>query len=799
MEVLAHVLRRPAPRGLVVALSRRSRHGRGAMVAALDAAARRGLLERIELGPLTDADAVALLPRGTDAERAQRLCALSGGNPFYLEQLARVGAPATSPGAVSEEFEIPEAVIAALSVELEGLPSAARTLLDAAALVGEPFELDLAIAVAEQESAAALDALDVLLERDLVRATAVPRRLRFRHPILRHAVYESSRLGWRLAAHGRAAAALAGRGAPATALARHVEQAAQPGDASAVAVLAAAGEAAAARAPAAASHWFGAALRILPEGADASRRVALLAPWAVNRAVTGRLEESRDAMMEALAALPPDEREVRTQITSFCAAIEHLLGHHEQAHKRLVEALPLIPDGASPNAAAIAVELAGDAFLQGDRDLLRTWAARGAALAKDAGEPLLEAAATAQLAFVALHDGQPEEARRLRATASARMDAVGDDRLVERLEAGFYIGSMEYLLERDTEAIRHLERTLAVAHETGRTFVLASAGAALAQAKLRRGRVHESSYHAADAVDAARLSGNTQGMTQALAARARALLATGDLRGALEAANEGVRLTGEVEPSAFAAVPALALGAALLEAGEPGPAATAVRAISRFPLIPKMTGCEAYELLTRAALDGGDRLEAERMAARAAARAEHLDLPISRAQAGRARGLVALAAGELETALEAAAGAAEHAAAAGAVLEEARARLLAGMVYTAADERELAIAELSAAKQIADACDAVRIADACALELRRLGRRVPRRRSGPDGTHLAGLTGREREIAGLVHCGRMNREIAAELFLSEKTVETHLRNIFVKLEAKSRHDIAAAVEREIAP
>ena len=189
-------------------------------------------------------------------------------------------------------------------------------------------------------------------------------------------------------------------------------------------------------------------------------------------------------------------------------------------------------------------------------------------------------------------------------------------------------------------------------------------------------------------------------MTQALAAHARALLAAGDLRGALAAAEEGVRPTGAIEPSAFGAVPALALGTALLDAGRPEPAAAAVRAIARFPLIPMTTGCEAYELLTRAALDAGDRLEAERMAARGSARAEHLDLPVSRAQAGRARALVALAAGDVEAATESAAGAAEHAAAAGAPLEEARARLLSGAAHAAAGERTLAIAELTAASEL---------------------------------------------------------------------------------------------------
>ena len=797
VEVLAHVLRRPAPRGLVVALAHRSRHGGGRMAAALEAAARRGLVERIELGPLDESDSIALLPRDTDPARAQLLCSISGGNPFYLEQLARAGAgPGAGAGPAPHDLAVPAAVIAALSVELDALAPPARMLLEAGALVGEPFELDLAIAVAEQPEPVALDALDVLLARDLVRPTDVPRRLRFRHPILRRAVYESSRLGWRLAAHGRAAQALELRGAPATVLARHVEQAATPGDERAVAVLAEAGEAAATRAPAAAGHWFAAALRLLPEGAEPARRVALLAPWAFNRAVTGRLEESRAAMVEAIAALPADELEVRTKITSFCAAIEHFLGHHEQAHERLVAAVPWIPGHASPGAAAIAVELAGDAFLQGDGELLRTWAARGVELARAVGEPLLEAAATAQLAFAALHEGRPAEAQRLRAAACAQMDSVGDDWLVERLEVGYYVGIMEHLLERDDDAARHLERTLAAAEETGKTFVLAPAGAALAQAKLRRGRVGEAAEIASDAVDAARLTGNPQSVTQALAAHARALLVAGELRAALAAAQESVRLTGELEPSALATVPALALGAALLESGRPEEAAAAVRATARLPLVPGTIGCEAHELLVRAALAGGRSDEAERIASRADARAERADLPVTRAQAGRARALVALDTGDAAGAVRAAAAATASADTVGAVLDAARARLIAGAARAAAGDRDGAVAELTTAYETFETCGARRLGDACAQELRRLGERVPRRsgRAG-GGEGLPALTSRELEIALLVQQGRMNREIAADLFLSEKTVETHLRNIFGKLGVASRRDVAAAVER----
>ena len=65
----------------------------------------------------------------------------------------------------------------------------------------------------------------------------------------------------------------------------------------------------------------------------------------------------------------------------------------------------------------------------------------------------------------------------------------------------------------------------------------------------------------------------------------------------------------------------------------------------------------------------------------------------------------------------------------------------------------------------------------------------------PVGEGLAQLTDREREIAELVTERHTNRSIAGELFLSEKTVETHLRNIFAKLGVASRVEVARAVER----
>jgi len=61
-------------------------------------------------------------------------------------------------------------------------------------------------------------------------------------------------------------------------------------------------------------------------------------------------------------------------------------------------------------------------------------------------------------------------------------------------------------------------------------------------------------------------------------------------------------------------------------------------------------------------------------------------------------------------------------------------------------------------------------------------------------TPPAALTGREEQIARLVVDRRTNPEIAEMLFLSPKTVETPLRNIFRKLDVSSRVEVARTVE-----
>jgi DNA-binding NarL/FixJ family response regulator len=79
----------------------------------------------------------------------------------------------------------------------------------------------------------------------------------------------------------------------------------------------------------------------------------------------------------------------------------------------------------------------------------------------------------------------------------------------------------------------------------------------------------------------------------------------------------------------------------------------------------------------------------------------------------------------------------------------------------------------------------IAVADACGRMLKPQRVRLP-----------GGLTEREAQVLRLVAAGKTNRAIAAELYLSEKTVARHLSNIFAKLEVGSRAAATAFATRE---
>jgi len=189
--------------------------------------------------------------------------------------------------------------------------------------------------------------------------------------------------------------------------------------------------------------------------------------------------------------------------------------------------------------------------------------------------------------------------------------------------------------------------------------------------------------------------------------------------------------------------------------------------------------------------------EAAQFAGRARKIAAVMNLPTALGVAERATCDVAFANSEYGAARKHALVALARFKDAGAVVEAEKTRVRLAQSLAALGQTGPAVLELTTAADRFDEWSAHGYRDLAERELRKLGRRQHRRstQAPRDGTTLATLTGREREVATLVADGKTNPQIAAALFLSTKTVETHLRNTFHKLHVTSRMELARLVDR----
>jgi DNA-binding CsgD family transcriptional regulator len=119
--------------------------------------------------------------------------------------------------------------------------------------------------------------------------------------------------------------------------------------------------------------------------------------------------------------------------------------------------------------------------------------------------------------------------------------------------------------------------------------------------------------------------------------------------------------------------------------------------------------------------------------------------------------------------------------------ELARLELAAGAHFRRSARRRAAAELLARAAGRLDVLGARPWAERCAAEIAACGLR-PRPRTA---TAEGGLTAQEQRVAGLVATGLTNREVAAELVISAKTVEHHLGRVYVKLGLRSRTELVA--------
>jgi DNA-binding CsgD family transcriptional regulator len=791
IEVLAHLLRRF--RGpLLTALAYRQPPAR--LIGALEAATRGGFGTRVELTPLSTEDAQQLIGDHLDDTARSAIYRESGGNPFYIEQLARAsrGRPLRSTRGRPRTGEtVPRAVIAAIREELSGASAQSRRTLQAAAVAGESFEPELVGAIAEQTEPAVLAAVDELVEFDFIRATEAPRRFRFRHPIVRRAVYDAIPHGWRIGAHARAATALAAANAPAAARAHHVESSAVVGDEPAIALLVQAGRDAAARAPETAGRWLLAATRLVPGTEHEQRRLSLLSEAAAALIYAGAYDEALDALERARQRLPPDAGEEHARLVARIAFAKRMSGRPFESRALVEHTVASLPPD-SRGALALILELAIDHYWRGEFGPMHEVAANVWYLARERDERLFATWAGALCSLASASENRLAQARAELGQAEAICGALSDEELLEQIDVLGYLAQASSLLERTDDALEYSRRGMRLAQSSGQSPFIPGQLVLETNALFMKGRIAEAVAVAETATDAAVLTGNDQFAMWALWADAMACSVAGDTARALSSAREAAARAARMTETFFSSLSRLHLAAALNAAGDPAGARAELSAFEAGPdqRLLDLRGGRGWELLIQIQLSLGDIEAAAESVEVAEARARSTSLPQRTATAVCARAAVLLARDDAHGAVAAAREAVPLADSTGNPLMSARARALLGTALRRVGDHARAIPELEYAERTLFEAGAIREADAAAQELRRLGWRGPRRaRGGPDASGSA-LSPRELEVAMLVAGGKRNREVAATLFLSEKTVESHLARIYDKLGVRSRAALA---------
>jgi DNA-binding CsgD family transcriptional regulator len=780
LQLLLHLVRRPprAPHGILLA-ARASE----AAERVLDAARAIDDLVELSLVPLPDGAAKALLPPTLDARARDRLLAEAGGNPLFLRELAR---------AVQSGRELTATLRGTVGREVAALPPGTRALLEGAAVAGDPFSIDLAAAAADIPREDALKLIDRLHAADLVHPAAGREGLfAFRHPVVRRAVYESAPPGLRIAAHERVAGMLAATGASPSARAHHNERCARPGDEAAIGVLLAAAEESHASAPATSGHWYAAALRLLPHGAS-ERRARLLALLAIGLAAGGKTEDARAAVLEALALTPPGMHALRAELVYSCASLENLLGQHDDARRRVVEAMRWAPEA---DRERLHWTLANSLFHLGDVEGM-VQAAESLLATGRATHPVVRAGANAWLFLACLLRGEQPVPGRLDesfttlaeasdAELTPRLGVIGGVALVTRMAAR---------LDAPAEAL-HV-RFLELARAGGLGQLASVAGTTLAWYQLDRLALGAALDQLTTAEELGQLSGGSPLHATNLRLQAQAKELTGDAAGARHAAarvlapEHGLRSSRLVRTSRLVAL-------VVLHRAEPERLLAEVTQTCGRQLDcadPSDATWLALQL-TRAGVQANDLEVARGWVELAATQARAVAVPLVTARALRAEAELALATSDPATALSRAEQAEQMARAAGGRLDRLEGQLLCGRALLAKAQIAGGSAVLQSAAAEAGRAGAAGLANAAARELRRAGTRVSRRAAGAAvaGQGKAGLSAREREIAELVADGRTNKEVAATLFLSEKTVENNLSRVYTKLGVRSRTELAAAM------
>ena len=744
----------------------------------------------LTLHPLTAQAVTGLVAQAVAAEPGPRLLAEvagAAGNPLFITEL--LGALAqeeaiTTAGGWAEVAQavLPPTLRLTILRRLSFLPEPALQALQSASILGSAFSLtDLATVTGRP----AVDLSVVLGEA--IRARVVEddgARLRFRHELIRDAIYQDLAVSVRRALHREAGQRLAQAGAPALQVAEHLARGAASGDIEAVTWLARAARQAAPRSPDVAADLLGRAAGLTAPGDPG--RDGLLAERASSLMWAGRIADAEAACRSLLGHdLDPSlENTVRVCLGNA------LLAGEPRASEGLCELeracrSPLLtgPDRVGAQAWASFARL-----LVGDLDGAAAAATKAQSAAVSARDHVATSIAMATLATNALLRGHLSEALQI-ADNAVRLADQSPGRQGHRFPVHIPRGYILAEFDRLDEARTTIETGMRISEELGTRWGFAHYQMARAMERFRAGNWDDAVVEIETDTGPAGETGQGHSLILGGSVLALIRLHRNDLPGARDAAAPGelsaVGADYRTDWSAW-------VQALLLEAD--GELADALATLSDdWDRCAKSGRALEYPVigpdLVRLALAAGEAGRAREVAAAVTHVASRNEVPWITAAALRCQGLVGDDPGVLEEAVRAYTRGSRPLELALTCEDAAAAAARRGNVARAGQLLDLAVT-------IYERLDAARDLARAQAALRQLGVRRARRVSHSRAqSGWQSLTPSERAVVDLVTEGLTNPQIGQRLYVSRRTVQTHLAHVFAKLHITSRAQLAAEAAR----
>jgi DNA-binding CsgD family transcriptional regulator len=753
-----------------VLLTERSQHGAETATSWLRLRRPDGV-ERIRLRPLSLGGLRELFeeklgqsfPRSTMV----RIAEISGGNPYFALELART----TISGSPSDESELPATLADLVRARIRRLDDSAQEMLLATACAAEPT-VDLLARATGNSIERTVEVLEQPESHDIISIDG--NQVRFSHPLLARGVYTDATPSRRRAMHR----ALAEVEALPELKAKHLALATTNSDPVTLRALDEAADAARARgAPAAAAELIESAIRL---GGDTPPRRLRAAEHCFQ---AGENKRARALLEPTINQLPPGpQRATALKLSaemvmsdgSFRKAVDLLwtaLGDAADDHELLVQILLLLSN------ALIATR-------EYDESLHHT--RQAVVLAEELDRPTLTSQALAMWVMVSCMCGQGVDERSLERALELEDPDLD---VPSPMRASTVYAMMLAWTGRLDEARAQMQDVRRRCVERGAESLLMHMSPHSALIEIWRGNFVDAAQIAADAMERAEQLGGDQMLAIATTIRAAVDVYTGhdsearaDVRTALEAAER-------CAARSLTERPAEVLGFLELSLGNYAEALAALE-----PLLAEFDAIPGTEIITASFLPDaveamvalGHLDDAEPLIDALEHNGQWLDRPWMLAVGARCRSMWLAAHGDVAAADQMAQQALREHERLPMPFERARTQLLRGQLLRRQRRKDLAAAALHEALDAFDEMGTPLWGERARAEIART--RV-------SATHDLGLTPSELRVAELAASGMTNRDVAATLFISPKTVEHNLARAYRKLGIHSRAELGQQISQ----